>query len=117
MTIERRTHTRPNGLVVTLNVPAELPPSADGVPTVTVRTSPTSRAVPSSPVVGPTADEVAKLPRAAREAFAERTALREAANRPDATAIRRDFDRLVLLVHANGWTDDTPVPQDVFGPL
>ncbi len=31
--------------------------------------------------------------------------------------IRRDFDLLVRLASAYGWTDDTPVPPEVFGPL
>jgi len=31
--------------------------------------------------------------------------------------IRRDFDLLARLVSAYGWTDDTPVPPEVFGPL
>lgn len=32
-------------------------------------------------------------------------------------AIRRDFDHLAALAQWQHWTDDTPVPQDVFGPL
>jgi hypothetical protein len=31
--------------------------------------------------------------------------------------LRRDFDRLTRRVAAEGWTDDTPVPPAVFGPL
>jgi len=31
--------------------------------------------------------------------------------------IRRDFDLLLRLASAYGWTDDTPVPPEVFGPL
>lgn len=31
--------------------------------------------------------------------------------------IRRDFDRLVFLAKKHNWTDDTPVPQEVFGPM
>lgn len=31
--------------------------------------------------------------------------------------IRRDFTRLVNAAKANAWTDDTPVPPDVFGPM
>lgn len=31
--------------------------------------------------------------------------------------IRRDFERLARLARANAWTDDTPVPPEVFGPL
>jgi len=31
--------------------------------------------------------------------------------------IRRDFDHLARLASAYGWTDNTPVPPEVFGPL
>jgi hypothetical protein len=31
--------------------------------------------------------------------------------------IRRDFDRLVHLARKNNWTDETPVPASVFGPM
>jgi hypothetical protein len=31
--------------------------------------------------------------------------------------IRRDFDHLAQLAEVRRWTDDTPVPPDVFGPL
>jgi hypothetical protein len=31
--------------------------------------------------------------------------------------VRRDFEKLVSLAKKHGWTDDTPVPPDVFGPL
>jgi hypothetical protein len=31
--------------------------------------------------------------------------------------IRRDFDRLVYLAKKHNWTDDTPVPPEVFGPM
>lgn len=89
----------------------------------------------------PASEEVAKLPRAAREAFAARCAarvarLRAGATSPEAAAalilaaatvetpirrqllcIRRDFDRLVSLAKEQNWTDDTPVAQDVFGPM
>lgn len=86
----------------------------------------------------PTADEVAKLPRAAREAFAARCALRIPTASADAAAaarvllematldtpltaqlrcIRRDFARLKRLAREQKWTDDTPVPPEVFGPL
>jgi hypothetical protein len=94
----------------------------------------------SRPLV-PASEEVAKLPRVAREAFAARCAsrvarLREGATSPEAAAalilaaattetpirrlllcIRRDFDRLMYLAKKHNWTDDTPVPPDVFGPL
>lgn len=89
----------------------------------------------------PASEEVAKLPRGAREAFAARCAarvapLRAGANSPEAAAalllaaatvetpirrqllcLRRDFDRLVRLVAKHGWADDAPVPPDCFGPL
>jgi hypothetical protein len=32
-------------------------------------------------------------------------------------AIRRDFDHLAPLAEWQHWTDDTPVPPEVFGPL
>jgi len=31
--------------------------------------------------------------------------------------LRRDFDRLVYLAKKHSWTDDTPVPAEVFGPM
>jgi hypothetical protein len=31
--------------------------------------------------------------------------------------IRRDFDRIAHLAKTNGWTDETPVPADAFGPM
>lgn len=31
--------------------------------------------------------------------------------------LRRDFDRILHLARKHAWTDDTPVPPDVFGPL
>jgi hypothetical protein len=90
----------------------------------------------------PTADEVAALPQLARVAFAERCALRvkPVLTAPDVTAsdaarvifetatidspltaqlrcIRRDFVRLKRLAREQKWTDDTPVPPDVFGPM
>lgn len=89
----------------------------------------------------PASEEVAKLPRAAREAFAVRCAARVARLRPNATTpeaaaalilaaatvetpirrqllcIRRDFDRLVYLAKKHNWTDDTPVAPEVFGPM
>jgi hypothetical protein len=90
----------------------------------------------------PTAEEVAQLPRLARAAFAERCALRvrPVFAAPEVTAadaarvifetatidspltsqlrcIRRDFVRLKRLARKEKWTDDTPVPPDVFGPL
>lgn len=33
------------------------------------------------------------------------------------SVIRRDFDHLARLAYAYDWTDDTPVPPEVFGPL
>ena len=89
----------------------------------------------------PTAAELAALPGTARAAFAARCALRveplvaidtNAADAAGAAAvailraapepwalqfIRRDFDRVWRLAQANGWSDDTPVPPEVFGPL
>jgi hypothetical protein len=89
----------------------------------------------------PASEEVAKLPRLAREAFAARCAARVARLRPGATSpeavaalilaaatvetpirrqllcVRRDFDRLVHLAKKHDWTDDTPVPPDALGPL
>lgn len=89
----------------------------------------------------PASEEVAKLPRGAREAFALRCATRVARLRANATSpeaaaalilaaatvetpirkqllcIRRDFDRLVTLAKKHAWTDDTPVPPETFGPM
>jgi hypothetical protein len=90
----------------------------------------------------PTAEEVAALPRLARAALAERCALRvkPVFAAPEVTAsdaarvifetatidspltsqlrcIRRDFVRLKRLARKQKWTDDTPVPPDVFGPM
>lgn len=93
----------------------------------------------------PTAAEIDALPRLARAAFAERCArrvspgsdgapadaqdvtavvtraalqaLRDATDPADVTLIRRDFDRLRWLAKQDGWTDETPVPVDVLGPL
>lgn len=90
----------------------------------------------------PTPDEVAALPRLAREAFVARceqrvppgaagpnTHVAAVAHYLFATAttdtpltaqlrcIRRDLNRLRTLARKGNWTDDTPVPPDVFGPL
>lgn len=89
----------------------------------------------------PSSEEVAALPRLAREAFAARCAaraapLRAGATSPEAVAalllaaatvatpvrrqllcVRRDFARLARLAKENAWADDTPVPADAFGPL
>lgn len=89
----------------------------------------------------PASEEVAKLPRGAREAFAARCAARVAPLRPNASSpeaaaalilaaatvetpirrqllcLRRDFDLLVRLAKQHDWTDETPVPSDVFGPM
>ncbi|MBN9118866.1 MAG: hypothetical protein J0I06_06855 [Planctomycetes bacterium] len=100
----------------------------------------------------PSEEEIAKLPRLARFAFAMRCAHRvllmqgevsgvehtapaaevarfaEAAVRSllrvvtvgtldHLTAPARDFERLVKLAEKEKWTDDTPVPQSVFGPM
>jgi hypothetical protein len=97
---------------------------------------------PKRPLV-PTADEVAALPRTARQAFLARCAARVAPLAPAAAeidaqqaaalilaaatvqtpvrrllrCIRRDFDKLVYLAKQRKWTDDTPVPPDALGPL
>jgi hypothetical protein len=98
---------------------------------------------PKRPLV-PTAAELAKLPRLARTALARRCAARvapllreqQAELDPEAAAalmlaaatyptplarllrcVRRDFDRLVYLSKRRNWTDDTPVPPAVFGPM
>lgn len=88
----------------------------------------------------PTAEELASLPRLAQVAFAERCAVRVKPVRAVSSAaeaalvifetatidtpltaqlrcIRRDFNRLKRLALKQNWTDDTPVAQDVFGPL
>jgi hypothetical protein len=92
----------------------------------------------------PTAEEVARLPRLARLAFTVRCAARMqpllpapvAELDPQAAAalivgaatvntplarqlrcLRRDFDRLVYLAKKRKWTDETPVPPEVFGPM
>jgi hypothetical protein len=89
----------------------------------------------------PTPAEIAALPGGARAAFAARCALRVAplvvldATADDAAGaaalailriapepwalqfIRRDFERLRRLAKANAWTDDTPIPPEVFGPM
>lgn len=90
----------------------------------------------------PTVDEIVALPRPAQVAFAARCALRVkpvcdlvALPAPDAAAIifktatldtpltaqlrciRRDFNRLKRLAREQNWTDDTPVPPEVFGPM
>lgn len=100
--------------------------------------------VPHRPLL-PTADEIATLPRGAQAAYAARCAARAGAStepaagpveavRAAARAVletattgtpvgrilrrfRRDFDRLARLAKEQNWTDDTPVPPDVFGPL
>ena len=101
---------------------------------------------PCRPLI-PTAEEVAKLPRSARFAFAERCAARVARLTPpdqqppprleppaaaalivaaaryntplarQLRCIRRDFDRLLRLAREHNWTDDTPVPAEAFGPM
>jgi hypothetical protein len=90
----------------------------------------------------PTEEEVAALPKLARLAFTERCALRVKPVRPEGIAtaadaarvifetatidspltsqlrcIRRDFVRLKKRASKEKWTDDTPVPPDVFGPM
>jgi hypothetical protein len=92
----------------------------------------------------PSEAEIATLPRLARVAFAARCTARvqpltngavHAGEPPDAVAaaavailrvsprpgelilFRHDFDRLRRLAKANNWTDDTPVPPEVFGPM
>jgi hypothetical protein len=95
----------------------------------------------------PMRDEIETLPRLAQLAYAERCMQRVLPENPDAAVpdvaetvtrvarflfekvsidtpltaqlrcIRRDFIRLKRLVLEQKWTDDTPVPPDVFGPL
>jgi hypothetical protein len=90
----------------------------------------------------PTEEEVAALPRLAREAFVARCALRVKPVRDSGVAaaadaarvlfetatidtpltaqlrcIRRDFVRLRRLAKKEKWTDETPVPPEVFGPM
>lgn len=98
---------------------------------------------PARPLV-PDAEELAKLPAAARAAYLARCGQRVAPLRNgDASqtdpqtaaaliltaalvrtpvrrqlrAIRKDYDRLKWFVRRYNWGDDTPVPSDVFGPL
>ena len=95
---------------------------------------------PARPLI-PSSEEVAALPRLAREAFAARCAaraahLRPGADTPEAVAalllaaattatpirrqllcLRRDLARLARLAREGNWTDDTPVPPDALGPL
>lgn len=88
----------------------------------------------------PTPDDIAKLPQLARVAFLARCVLRvkpvrEVQTVADAArvlfetatvdspltaqlrCIRRDFARLKRLAREQKWTDETPVPPDVFGPM
>ena len=93
----------------------------------------------------PTAEEIARLPRNARDALARRCAARvarllgadgpaeldprsaahllldraaaETPIRRQLLCIRRDFDRLRHLARKHDWTDDTPVPPEVFGRM
>jgi hypothetical protein len=93
----------------------------------------------------PTSEEIAKLPRSSRIAFAMRCAARVApiagsgapteidpmaavsfliAGSTVQTPVRRlllriryDFDKLSYLARKNNWNDDTPVSQEVFGPM
>ncbi|HUR54292.1 MAG TPA: hypothetical protein VMZ71_09180 [Gemmataceae bacterium] len=98
---------------------------------------------PARPLV-PDADELAKLPAAARAAYLVRCGQRvaplrngdasptdpqTAANliltaalvctpvRRQLRAVRKDYDRLKWFVRRYNLADDTPVPLDVFGPL
>jgi hypothetical protein len=98
---------------------------------------------PARPLV-PDADELAKLPAAARAAYLARCGQRVAPLRNgDASptdpqtaaalilaaalvrtpvrrqlrAVRKDYDRLKWFVRRYNWGDDTAVPPDVFGPL
>jgi hypothetical protein len=90
----------------------------------------------------PTDAEVAALPAGARAALAERCARRVKPIRAEGVAspadaaralleaastdtpltaqlrrLRRDFARLARLAREHNWTDETPVPQTVFGPM
>jgi hypothetical protein len=100
----------------------------------------------NSPLVPPK-EEIEKLPRSARLAFARRCAERARFPLPDDVALdvievvtrtarqlleqatlgtpltaqlrclRRDLVRLQRLAREQKWTDDSPVPPDAFGPL
>jgi hypothetical protein len=58
-------------------------------------------------------------PRVAAETVARAAGviLRVACDPRDLLFIRSDFEWLREQVEANGWTDDTPVPPEVFGPM
>lgn len=53
--------------------------------------------------------------RAADTAYAAHTAALAAAEVKSPVTIARDFQ--IIRARAGGWTDDTPVPPDVFGPI
>jgi hypothetical protein len=119
----------------------QLIPVGDGGPGTPA--PPLTRRKPKKPMV-PSEAEIEALPRQARVAFAVRCARRvqQLTGRPDPDGdalaavaaaavailraspkpgelvlIRHDFERLRRLAKANGWTDDTPVSLEVFGPL
>jgi hypothetical protein len=165
MTVERKTLTRADGVVVTINIPTTPLPVYDDVPVVKLlpgRDDPNVR--PPQPRPIPSPGEWKQLPASSKSAFLARLSSRveqwiglevlkqlkaeytpeqfaaEIAggsypflerywsillrNARDETtfitwlrAVRQDFDRARSLVLANGWTDDTPVPLEIFGPL
>jgi hypothetical protein len=138
----RRAVSGPNyeGLEIVEVGPPTYRMAMPGIPAVgtPIPTSPPTRSL--TPLV-PTEEEVAALPAAARAAFAERCALRvkpvragvstaaDAARVIFETAtidspltaqlrcIRRDFVRLKRLARKEKWTDETPVPPEVFGSM
>ncbi|WP_439621050.1 hypothetical protein [Gemmata sp.] len=114
-----------------------------GIPGIGVPKSPASERPRSNVALVPTPDEVAALPKLAREAFAARCEQRVPPGAVDATThvaaavaqylfatattdtpltaqlrcIRRDLTRLRTLARKGNWADDTPVPPDALGPL
>jgi hypothetical protein len=62
-----------------------------------------------------TADAIANATNAADSAT--RAILLTSSEPRDLVFVRKDFDRLLGLAKEHGWTDDTPVPPEVFGPL
>lgn len=88
---------------------------AVGTPRCPPQSAPSRSCVP----LVPTEEEAAGLPRAA---FLDRCAPPPpASSSSPLTAqlrcIRRDFVRLQRLARKEKWTDDTPVPPGVFGPM
>jgi hypothetical protein len=65
--------------------------------------------------VKPVRDGVATAAQAARVIF--ETATIDTPLTAQLRCIRRDFVRLKRLARKEKWTDDTPVPPEVFGPM